>query len=478
VIIRRFYDDALAQASYLLGCGREGVAIVIDPNRDIEPYLAAAAAERLRITHVTETHIHADFLSGARDLARAAGATLHLSAEGGPDWQYAYAAPDGARPLRDGDVIMVGNVRIQAVHTPGHTPEHLSFLVTDTAAADQPIGIVTGDFVFVGDVGRPDLLERAARMEGTMEASARTLFRSLQRFKQYPDWLQVWPGHGAGSACGKGLSSVPHSTVGYERRFNWAFAVASEDDFVRAVLDGQPEPPTYFATMKRMNRDGPPPYSAARVPPRIGLADLRHAMDAGAFVLDTRRAESFARAHVPGAINVPLNRSFTSYAGWVAPYDRDVVLITTGDDATREAVRALAMIGVDRVTGAAPAAVVDEWCRDGGRVGTVAQVRSGELATALAAGSCAVVDVRGRAEWEERRIAGAPNIPFGLIGGRVDELPASGTIVLQCQSGSRSAVAASILLAHGVTNVANLAGGIDEWERAGLPVERGVTTAR
>ncbi|MEA3247256.1 MAG: rhodanese-like domain-containing protein [Gemmatimonadota bacterium] len=478
MIIRRFYDDPLAQASYLIGCGREGVAIVIDPNRDVAPYVEAAAAERLRITHVTETHIHADFLSGARDLARITGATLHLSAEGGRDWQYAYAAHDGARLLRDGDVMLVGNVRIAAVHTPGHTPEHLSFLVTDTAAADQPIGIVTGDFVFVGDVGRPDLLERAARVEGTMEASARTLFRSLRKFTQYPDWLQVWPGHGAGSACGKGLSAVPHSTVGYERRFNWAFGVEAEDAFVQAVLEGQPEPPTYFATMKRLNRDGPAPYDPARAPERVTRAQLADAKRAQAFVLDTRRADAFAAGHVPGSISVPLNRSFTSYAGWVVPYDRDVVLIAQDDGAAREAVRALAMIGVDQVAGWASAGVVDEWRKEGGPLGVVAQVDAADLAAALAADTSAVVDVRGRAEWDESRIAGAPNIPFGLIGDRADELPAAGTVVLQCQSGSRSGIAASVLLARGVKNVANLAGGIEEWERAGLPVERGVPASR
>ncbi|MFM8781546.1 MAG: MBL fold metallo-hydrolase [Gemmatimonadota bacterium] len=172
MFLRRFYDDGLAQASWMIGCQKTGDAIVIDANRDVQPYLDAAAAEKLRITQVTETHIHADFVSGARELARATGATLLLSAEGDPDWQYAFAAADGARFLHDGDVITVGNIRIAVMHTPGHTPEHLSFLVTDTAAASEPIGIVTGDFVFVGDVGRPDLLEKAAKVANTMEAGA------------------------------------------------------------------------------------------------------------------------------------------------------------------------------------------------------------------------------------------------------------------------------------------------------------------
>ncbi|MGI9077370.1 MAG: MBL fold metallo-hydrolase, partial [Gemmatimonadaceae bacterium] len=194
MIVRRFYDTKLAQTSYLIGCGRTGSAVVIDPNRDVEQYLRAAGAEGVRITHGTETHIHADFVSGARELAQRAGATLYFSDEGDRNWKYAYANEAGAELVKNGDSFKVGNVKIDVAHTPGHTPEHVSFLITDTAAADEPIGIVTGDFVFVGDVGRPDLLEKAAKVEGTMEQAARTLFRSLQKFKQHPDWLQIWPG--------------------------------------------------------------------------------------------------------------------------------------------------------------------------------------------------------------------------------------------------------------------------------------------
>ncbi|HVZ47280.1 MAG TPA: MBL fold metallo-hydrolase, partial [Gemmatimonadaceae bacterium] len=387
MIVKRFFDPKLAQASYLIGCGRAGVALVIDPNRDIGQYVDMAAAEGVRIAHVTETHIHADFLSGARDLARRTGATLHLSDEGGPDWTYAYAKADGARLLRDGDTIVVGNVRVQAVHTPGHTPEHLSFLITDTAAADEPIGIATGDFVFVGDVGRPDLLERAAKVAGTMEASARTLFRSLRKFRDYPDWLQVWPGHGAGSACGKGLSAVPHSTVGYEKRFNWAFAIDDEDTFVHAVLEGQPEPPKYFAMMKKLNREGPAPYDPDRVPPAMSLDALREALGAGMVVVDTRRADAYAAGHVPGTINVPLSRSFNTYAGWFLPYDRAFGIIADGTSAAAEAVRDLAMIGLDGVAGVADANVVRAWANAGGRLATIDQVDPARAAAMRASGA-------------------------------------------------------------------------------------------
>src|SRR5688572_681586 len=203
MFVKRFFEPSIAQSSYLIGCAKTGEAIVIDANRDIEQYTEAANREGLRVSHVTETHIHADFVSGSRELALRAGAKLLLSNEGGPDWRYAFANDAGATLLHDGDSFMVGNIKVEAIHTPGHTPEHLSFIITDTPATSRPMGVFTGDFIFAGDVGRPDLLEKAAGLEGTMVAGARTRFHSLQRFKQLPDYLQIWPGHGAGSACGK-----------------------------------------------------------------------------------------------------------------------------------------------------------------------------------------------------------------------------------------------------------------------------------
>ncbi|HEX6105052.1 MAG TPA: MBL fold metallo-hydrolase, partial [Gemmatimonadales bacterium] len=300
LLLERLYDPKLAQASYLIGCAAAGEAVVIDPNRDVDQYLRAADALGVRIAHVTETHIHADFVSGSRELAARTGAALYLSDEGGPDWHYAWAREAGAVLLREGDEFAVGSIRMRAIHTPGHTPEHLSFLVTDGAAATEPIGAVTGDFVFVGDVGRPDLLERAANVKGTMEDGARTLFRSLQRFKSQPDWLQIWPGHGAGSACGKGLSAVPHSTVGYERRFNWAFGVEDEEEFVRLVLAGQPEPPAYFGRMKTVNRDGPRVLGRLPSPPALPPDRVEAVLGAGGLVIDLRPAADYAAGHIPG----------------------------------------------------------------------------------------------------------------------------------------------------------------------------------
>ena len=463
MFLRRFYDDGLAQASWMIGCQKTGDAIVIDANRDIRQYLEAAAAEKLRITQVTETHIHADFVSGTRELARATGATLLLSAEGGSDWQYAFAATDGARLLRDGDVITVGNIRIAVLHTPGHTPEHLSFLVTDTAAASEPIGIVTGDFVFVGDVGRPDLLEKAAKVANTMEAGARQLFHSLERFRTLPDFVQVWPGHGAGSACGKALGAIPTSTVGYEKRFNWGVATTDEATFVRMVLEGQPEPPLYFAEMKRINRDGPAILGNFPSPAEGDRDALERALASGTVVIDTRPAAAFGAGHVPGTLNIPLNKSFSTWAGWLVSYDVDIHLIADDERTVATAVRELAMIGLDRVTGWYATAVVTAW-RDAGRhLGTIATLEPAALAPRLAAGDVTLVDVRNRSEWEAGHLPHALHIPLGHLAARLAEIPRDRPIVVQCQSGARSAIAASHLQRLGVVDVHDLLGGFQRW---------------
>jgi hydroxyacylglutathione hydrolase len=472
MLFQRFYDTRLAQASYLVGCQRTGEAAVVDPNRDVQPYLDAAAKEGLRITHVTETHIHADFVSGARELAERAGARLLLSEEGGADWQYAFARDAGARLLRDGDHVMVGNVRLDVLHTPGHTPEHLSFLVTDTATSDAPWGILTGDFVFVGDVGRPDLLERAAGHAGTMEAGARTLFRSLERFRALPAHVQVWPGHGAGSACGKALGAMPSSTVGYETIANWGVGTTDEGTFVQMVLDGQPEPPRYFAQMKRINKEGPRLLHGMPAPPRLPGGAIDGLVSGGALIVDTRPAAAFAAGHVPGTLNIPRDASFTTWAGWLLPYDRDVHLVVDDARAGEQAARDLAMIGLDRVAGVLGADAIDAWAAAGRALRHVAQATPREAAAMLERGDATAVDVRGRAEWEAGHLPGVPNVPVGYLADHLAALPTDGRLVVHCQAGARSAIAASVLQAHGFTNVVNMVGGYAAWRQAGLPVTR------
>lgn len=472
MIFRRFFDETLAQASYLIGCARSGEAVVVDPNRLVDEYVAAAESEGVSIVGVTETHIHADYLSGTRELTARTGARMYLSACGTPDWQYAFAADPMVTLLRDGDDIRVGNVTLRAVHTPGHTPEHLIFLVTDGAVATEPMGACTGDFVFVGDVGRPDLLEKAAKAVGASDSAARDLWRSLEAFKAHPDHLQIWPGHGAGSACGKGLSAVPQSTLGYERRYNWALGAANEEEFVAMVLAGQPEPPRYFGVMKRLNREGPALLGRLPSPERVGESRLAALLQEGAVVVDTRPASAFAAEHVPGTLNIPLNKSFTTWAGSLLPYDRDLYLIMAGggSELVDAAVRNLVLIGLDRVAGYLGAEAVSLWAAAGEPTGTIAHLAVHDLA--VTGSGPLVVDVRALSEWEAGHLPGAVHIPLPELEERLAEIPGDRDVVTQCQGGGRSAIAASLLKARGRDRVANLVGGYAAWVAAGLPVEK------
>ncbi|HUL71874.1 MAG TPA: rhodanese-like domain-containing protein [Vicinamibacterales bacterium] len=473
MFVKRFFEPTLAQTSYLIGCPDAREAIVIDPNRDVDQYLREAEAEDVRITHVTETHIHADYVSGSRELAARAGATVYLSDEGGADWTYQFAGDSNVVRVKHGHQLAVGRVLVDVLHTPGHTPEHLTFLITDRAAANEPMAAATGDFIFVGDVGRPDLLERAAKVAGTMESSARALFRSLQAFRARPDWLQIWPGHGAGSACGKGISAIPQSTLGYEKRFNWAFQIDREDEFVRSVLAGQPEPPKYFAEMKRINKEGPRLLGGFNRPPRLDASLLPKLLQEGALVIDTRRAADFAVGHVPGTINIPLNTSFTTWAGWLVPYTADFYVLVDDrrPDALDVVVRDLAMIGLDRVAGYFDTVAVDALVVAGRPLGTIPQLGTTDLAASLEHNGIALIDVRNAAEWRTGHIAGARHIPLGYLADELDTLPRERTIVVQCQGGSRSAIGASLLRARGFDRVVNFTGGMAAWVSEGRKLE-------
>jgi hydroxyacylglutathione hydrolase len=391
-----------------------------------------------------------------------------LSGDGGDDWQYRFAESDGARVVHHGDTFDAGAVRFQVLHTPGHTPEHISFLVTDTAASERPVGLVTGDFIFVGDVGRPDLLERAAQQTGTMEALAHQLFRSLQATRDLPDYLQIWPGHGAGSACGKALGAMPSSTLGFERIANWAFQISEEAAFVREVLAGQPEPPRYFATMKAVNRDGPPPVPHGAIP-ELDLHGVRRVVSQGASLVDVRSTADFAAGHVGGALNIPVGSSFTTWAGWLLPYDRDIVLLADDADRLARARRALSLIGLDRVIGYAGAAFREAWKSECGPLLTVEEIDVRSLANG---NQRTIVDVRGASEWDEGHLPNAKHLFLGNLVELTKDLPRDMPLALQCQGGTRSAIAASLLQAQGFTRVANARGGFREWSSAGLPVVR------
>lgn len=468
MLLRTLYDEKLAQASYLLGCQATGNALVVDPNRDFEQYIRLAKKEGVRITHVTETHIHADYASGARELAQKVGAKLFLSGEGGTDWSYRFAREANATLLCEGDSFYVGNIHLQVMHTPGHTPEHIVFVVTDTRGAEEPMGLFTGDFIFVGDVGRPDLLEKAAGVANTMRDSARNLYRSIERFRELPDYLQVWPGHGAGSACGKALGAVPQSTVGYEKRFSPALRFTKEEDFIDYILAGQPEPPKYFAHMKRINRDGVPLLGELRNPVELDAGRLNSIQENGVTLVDTRNAIAYSRAHVPGSINIPYNKSFTNWAGALIPYDKPFALVTDRHSAfgVREIARDLALIALDNLVGYFDEDVVHNL----ETTQTLPFVGTDDLHDLLKDENVQIIDVRKQSEWEAGHIPGVPNIPLANLADRLDEIPRGKRIVLHCQSGSRAAIGSSVLQANGF-DVTNVRGGFEEWSSTGGAVE-------
>jgi len=422
VLLKRFYDEPLAQASFLLADTATHEAVVVDPNRDIEHYVRAAAAEKLTIVAVTETHIHADYLSGTRELAQRARATAYLSDEGDADWKYAWGHEPNVKLVRGGDAIRAGGVRLDVLPTPGHTPEHVSFVVTDEAASREPVGVLTGDFVFAGDVGRPDLLERAANMKGTMERGAHTLFASLARFRSsLPGHVLLWPGHGPGSACGKNLGGLPVTSLAYEKLTNWGVRSENEAEFVREVLRDQPEPPAYFKHMKRMNRDGPAILGGFRPPTRLDDAGLPAALERGDVIVDLRPTNAVMAGAIPGTIGIPVGNRERARARGPLPVTRSLT--------AREAFE---------------------------------RSRNGELV---------LLDVRGSAEVEGQHVPGARHIPLGYLPERANELPRDRPLAVFCEGGTRSRIGISVLRRAGFTQLFDQGGGFPEHAEAGLPVE-------
>jgi len=465
MFFRQIYDEKLAEAAYLIGCQKTGEAIVIDPERDIDRYEKIAAQNGLRIVAAADTHIHADYLTGMREFAEK-GARIYASDEGDAEWKYLWLEKYDSVRLRHDDTFKVGNIRFRAIHTPGHTPEHLCYEVTDLGGgADAPMGVATGDFVFVGDLGRPDLLESAAGLQGIADPSAKRLYRTVKDFQSWPDYLQIWPGHGAGSACGKALGAVPQTTVGYEKRFNAAVrAATTEQAFVDFILEGQPEPPMYFARMKRDNKTGPRVLHALPRPRAFTAREVAQLDTRKVALIDTRDWPAFRDGHVAGSLFCPLTKSFNSDAGSFVTEDEDIVLIV---DPARvdEAVRDLVRIGLDRAVAFLEPSTLAAFANDG-----LLLVKSKEIdvATARAAvdrGAFAVLDVRRAAEQSEGSVPGRLNIAHTRLKARLAELPKDRPILCHCKLGGRSAFATALLERHGF-DVTNLAGGFEAWKKS------------
>lgn len=461
MLLRYFYDERLAHASYMVGCQKAGEAVIVDPMRNVEPYIELAKKENMKIVGSLETHIHADFVTGSRELADRFGATMYISDEGDENWKYQNLDGISHQLLKDGDQFKIGNLVFETMHTPGHTPESISFLLTDRGGvADKPMGIFTGDFVFVGDVGRPDLLEKAAGIAGTADVGAKAMYKSIERFKALPDYLQVWPAHGAGSACGKALGAVPSSTVGYEKQFNWAMQYNNEANFIKDLLDGQPEPPYYFAVMKSVNKVG---ISLIKNLPEVKVVEsyesLKSLIAEGNQVIDTRPSDVYAKGFIAGTVNIPFNKSFTNWSGWIVNYKEPLYLLAEPEK-MEEILIALRSIGIDNVLGYAD---VDLVIAQADQLDSYQNVTPLEAKEMLEKDDVALIDVRNLTEFNAGHIEGAQHIMVGTLKNRLTEVPDDKKVIVQCQAGARSAIAISLLKAKGFENVVNMTGGYSQW---------------
>ncbi len=448
----QYYLDCLSQASYLIGDETTGRAVVVDPRRDIDEYLSDAADAGLTIELVLETHFHADFLSGHLELADATGAQIGYSSVAETEFE--------SRKLADGERIDLGEVVLEIRHTPGHTPESISIVVWEHHADETPYGVLTGDTLFIGDVGRPDLL---ASIGFTREELAASLYDSLhQQILTLPDATRVYPAHGAGSACGKNLSTETWSTIGEQRETNYALLAGDQQEFFDLVTEGQPPAPSYFLYNAVLNRNDRELLDEHERPCALTLEQFDHLVADGAFILDGRDPEEFARGHLVGSINVGLSGRYAEFAGSVVPSDVDIVIIaTTGFEL--EAKNRLGRIGFDRVVGFLehPETVMTD---HPDRVRRASRLTARELDERRAAiDGLQLVDIRNPGEVQLGTIDGAVPIAVGQLPSRLDELDPRAPTVVFCAGGYRSSVAASVLRRAGFDDVSDILGGYGAW---------------
>lgn len=465
VQVERFYLGCLAHASYLISsCG---VAAVIDPQRDVDLYLEAAGRAGLRIEHVIETHLHADFVSGHRELAERTGARIYLGAGAGAAFLHT--------SLKNGDSIEFGSCRLEALQTPGHTLESICIVMTDESAPERPKAVFTGDTLFVGDVGRPDL-----SATHTPQQLAALLYQSLQeKLLTLPDDTVIYPAHGAGSLCGRQMSSESFSTIGKERRTNYALQARSSDEFIHLLTDSLPPRPEYFAREVELNRQGA--VSLDRLAPLSALSapEVQKLQSEGAVVVDTRPAMQFAVAHVPGAIHIALTGQYASWAARILGLDARLIICGEDDEHIRESQMRLARVGVENVMGYLENGIAG-WIRSGLQPAYIPQITVQDL-TELIETECdrlMILDVREPGEVAAGAIDGSVRLPLGQLTARLDELDKSKLIVTHCKGGYRSSIATSLLRRAGFVDIANLTGGYDAWAAAKRPArEAGACSA-
>ena len=461
---KQFYLDCLAQASYLIGS--DGEAAVVDPRRDVDLYLEAARGEGLKIKYVVETHLHADFVSGHRELAERTGATIVIGARAEAKCPHMAA--------REGDEIAVGSARLRVLETPGHTPEGISILVFESADAEQPRSVLTGDTLFIGDVGRPDL---AGSRGFTAEQMAGLLFDSLhQKLLTLPDATGVYPAHGAGSLCGRSMSTETSSTIGEQRASNCALKEDSRDRFIESVTKGLPEVPRYFPEDVALNRQGAPWLSGRDAPRGMSAEEVAALLDSGGQLLDVREAGEFLGRHVPGAINIGLDGQLASWAGTLLDPDRPLVVMAGDAGGVEQALLRLSRVGLDRVAGILEGGI-EGWTAAGRECTTLADWSVEQLDERLGDEALQVIDVRRPAEYAAGRIPGAINEPLAGLEAAAGRLDRTRPTALICESGYRSSTASSVLERSGFEAIHNVSGGYDAWQAAGLELERPLITS-
>jgi hydroxyacylglutathione hydrolase len=468
VRVSQFRVDGLGHLSTLIVDEANRVAAVVDPRRDVDIYLDAARLAEVRITDVLETHLHNDYVSGGRELASLTGARHAIGAGA--------ALADEHRPLRHGDVVSVGSIRFEALETPGHTPEHVSYAVVDPGRAEEPFLLLTGGSLLVGAVGRTDLLGQEHA-----HAYAVAMYHSLHDvLLRHQDSVMVYPTHGAGSLCSTGIASTPWSTIGYERRNDPLLVPMEVDLFARALLAGQPTVPRYFARMRPINQAGPPLLGGRvrEIPPLAGLG-LTTALDRGGRVIDARPASDHARERIPGSLSIPAGSSFGTWLGWMADPDQPTVLLVDDEAVLDDLSRQAARIGFDSMLGHVDGGLA-AWRREGRPTETGTILEIDMLARELAAGgpdAPLVIDVRQASEYEAAHLPGSIHIGAGELTDVIERLTPGRPIVTICNTGYRASVAASALRAAGRDRVTMVAGGVPTWEAAGYPVEHGPAPA-
>jgi hydroxyacylglutathione hydrolase len=455
----QFYLGCLAHASYMLAS--EGEAVVVDPQRDVEIYLTAAETNQISIRHIFETHLHADFVSGHRELASRTGARIYIGAHAEATFPHV--------PVKDGFQLQVGQIRITALETPGHTPESMCFVIADEEKSPAPWAVLTGDTLFLGDVGRPDLSKRftAAQLAGM-------LYDSLhQKILKLSDDVLVYPAHGAGSLCGRNMRAERVSTIGTERLTNYALQIKNREEFVRQLTSNLPARPEYFQQDAEINRTGASTLSDLPALSPIEPAELKALLAEGAIALDVRPGEQFAAAHVPGSINIALSGQFASWAGAVLGLAAHPVLIAESLEAVSEARMRLARIGLEDARGYLKGGI-EAWSKAGFALATLPQITIESLNDRLPGSALQVLDVRREPEWEAGHIAGATWWPLDNFKVAPPEIDRDVPVAVHCKGGYRSMIACSLLQRAGFKNVFNLVGGFDAWQQAKLPVTKEV----